>query len=68
MLVGTIEQTYSPGPVRRGQEKGTFRFGGSTVVLLAEPGRLKLDADLCEASRGELETLVKIGTRIACRA
>ncbi len=68
MLVGSIEQTYTAGPVRRGDEKGTFHFGGSTVVLVAEPGRLKLDADLIEASRGELETLVRVGTRIACRA
>src|SRR5690606_10594103 len=32
LLVGTIEQTYEPGPVTRGDEKGTFRMGGSTVV------------------------------------
>ena len=64
LIVGTIVQTYRPGPVKRGQEKGLFRFGGSTVVLLAEPGRLKLDKDLVEA--GDLETMVKVGTRIAC--
>ena len=64
MLVGTIVQTYAPGPVTRGQEKGYFRFGGSTVVLLLEPGRLCLDADLIEASAAGLETRVKMGTRI----
>ncbi len=66
LIVGTIVQTYTPGPVARGQEKGCFRFGGSTVVLLAEPGRLALDDDLVESSARGLETLVKVGTRIAC--
>lgn len=64
MLVGTIVQTYVPGPVTRGQEKGYFRFGGSTVALLLEPGRLRIDADLVEASAAGLETRVKMGTRI----
>ena len=68
LLVGTIVQTYRPGRVRRGDEKGTFRFGGSTVVLLAEPGRLRLDADLVSASEAGLETLVRMGERIGRRA
>lgn len=66
--VGTMEQTYRPGPVERGQEKGMFRFGGSTAVVLLEPGRVTLDADLVESSRQGLETFVKMGTRIGCRA
>ena len=64
MLVGTIVQTYHPGPVERGAEKGYFRFGGSSIVLLAEPGRLAWDRDLVEASRDGIETLVKMGSRI----
>lgn len=68
MVVGTIVQTYVPGPVTRGQEKGTFRFGGSTVVLLAEPGRLRFDPDLIEASAKGLETYVKVGTRLGVRS
>ena len=67
MLVGTIEQTYTPGPVKRGDEKGTFHFGGSTTVLVAEPGSLTIDPDLVEASSEGLETLVKYGTQIAVR-
>lgn len=65
--VGKIVQTYKAGPVARGQEKGIFRFGGSTVMLVAPPGRLKLDEDLVEASARELETFLKMGTRIGCR-
>lgn len=65
MVVGTIEQTYRPGPVARGEEKGTFHFGGSTVVLLAERGRLRLDEDLVQNSAEGVETYVRMGTRIA---
>jgi phosphatidylserine decarboxylase len=65
LCVGTILQTYRPGAVRRGDEKGLFRFGGSTVLVLAERGRVRFDADLVEASGAGLETLVRMGTRIA---
>jgi phosphatidylserine decarboxylase len=68
IAVGKIVQTYTPGPVERGQEKGFFRFGASTVVLLAEPGRLRLDEDLAEANANGLESLVRVGMRIGCRA
>ncbi|MCO5165359.1 MAG: phosphatidylserine decarboxylase [Planctomycetes bacterium] len=67
MLVGTIVQTYRPGPVARGQEKGYFRFGGSTVVLLLEPGRVRWDDDLVASSRDGVETLVTMGSRIGAR-
>ncbi len=66
--VGKIVQTFRAGPVTRGMEKGYFRFGGSTVMLVAPPDRVRWDDDLVEASRGELETLVKMGTRIAREA
>lgn len=68
LCVGTILQTYSPGFVRRGQEKGYFRFGGSTVVLFAEEGRVCLDGDLISASKEGVETQVRMGTRLGrCR-
>jgi phosphatidylserine decarboxylase len=68
LLVGTIVQTYRPGQVARGVEKGMFRFGGSTVVLLCEPGRVEVDPDLVEWSTldrpSSIETLVRMGTAI----
>ncbi|MBI2930644.1 MAG: phosphatidylserine decarboxylase [Planctomycetes bacterium] len=67
LIVGTIVQTYRPGPIERGQEKGTFRFGGSTVVMLVEPGRVVLDGDLVQASAQGVETFVKMGSRVAVR-
>ena len=50
--------------MRKGQEKGYFHFGGSTVILLPEHGRVIPDRDLIDATAQGLETLVKVGTRI----
>ncbi len=64
LLVGKIENYHGAGTVRRGQEKGRFAFGGSTVVLLVEPGKVMMDRDILENSRDGFETLVKMGQRI----
>lgn len=68
ICVGTILQTFVPGrEVRRGDEKGYFRFGGSTLVLLFEPGAVRFDEDLIRDSAAGLEVQVKAGTRIGYR-
>ena len=55
--VGTIHQTYPPDqPVRKGDEKGYFSFGGSCVVLLFEEGRMTFDADLIQNTERGYET------------
>ncbi len=66
MGVGSIVQTYTPGAhVSRGQEKGYFKYGGSTSILFMEPGRVTFDEDLLRASARGIETMVKMGERIA---
>ena len=65
LAVGTIVMTYEPGRVEVGEEKGYFRFGGSTVVLLFEPNKITVDNDLISNSSRGLETYLKLGTRIA---
>ena len=65
MCVGSIVQSYCPGPIDAGAEKGYFQFGGSTVILVLEPGRVAIDADLVESTRRGLETLVHMGEGIA---
>jgi phosphatidylserine decarboxylase len=64
LTVGSIVQTYERGAMKRGQEKGYFRFGGSTVILLTEPGKVAPDEDLLDATERGFETLVQVGTRI----
>ncbi|MSS73967.1 MAG: phosphatidylserine decarboxylase [Candidatus Latescibacteria bacterium] len=66
-LNASIVQTYAPGPVARGQEKGFFQFGGSTVVLLFEPGAVVFDDDLVRDSAQGLEVHVQAGSQVGRR-
>ncbi|MEX1362927.1 MAG: phosphatidylserine decarboxylase [Nannocystaceae bacterium] len=59
--VGSVEHTAGPGPVERGDEKGYFLFGGSTVVVLLEPGRVQWSDDLLEHSARGVELYAKMG-------
>ena len=63
--VGTIVQTYSGDAHAKGDEKGYFKFGGSTVMLVARAGALTFDADIVRNSAAGLETRVRCGERIA---
>jgi phosphatidylserine decarboxylase len=64
LAVGSIVQTSHPGPVRRGQEKGYFQFGGSTLVLLFRAGSVTFDDDLVRDSAQGLENQVRAGMRL----
>ncbi|KAG7089009.1 hypothetical protein E1B28_010722 [Marasmius oreades] len=65
MMVGTIQITVEEGQVvQRGQELGYFAFGGSTVVLLLEPGVVEWDEDLIINGKASLETFVRVGMGI----
>lgn len=48
----------------RGEEKGRFEFGGSTVLLLLEPGRAVIDEELLLNTRAGYETVVRCGEKI----
>ncbi len=65
-FVGKILQTFLPGSsVTKGQEKGTFLFGASTVILIFEPGKITLDPDLIENTQAGYETLDFMGSGFA---
>ena len=60
--VGSIVQTFSPDrPVAKGAEKGYFRFGGSSVITLFEPGRVRLSTDLLRESSQHRELYACVG-------
>jgi phosphatidylserine decarboxylase len=68
LFVGSIVQTYRAGmTVAKGDEKGFFKFGGSTVICFFEPGTVTFDSDLVTNSTNLKETLVHMGTRLAIR-
>src|SRR5436189_82804 len=63
--VGSIEYTYVPGePIHKGAEKGFFKFGGSSMITLFEPGKLRLANDLVENSRQFRELYAQMGDRV----
>ncbi len=63
-FVGRIVNCHGAGVFRRGEEKGMFEFGGSTVVLLLPPGAAELDDDIRQNSRLGCETRVLLGEKI----
>jgi phosphatidylserine decarboxylase len=68
-MVGTIIQTYKPNTlVQKGDEKGYFAFGGSTLVLLMEKGKLLFNPDLVENTKAGKETTIKMGQQIGVKA
>ncbi|WP_394831445.1 archaetidylserine decarboxylase [Pendulispora rubella] len=64
LFCGAIVQTYRAGNVTRGAEKGYFRLGGSSMVLVLPPGRVRFDDDLVAASQSGHETRVRMGTSL----
>jgi phosphatidylserine decarboxylase len=63
-MVGSIKQTFKGSFVNKGEEKGYFNFGGSTVVLLFEKSKIHIDEDLLINTAKGYETTVKMGERI----
>ncbi|MEW8996108.1 phosphatidylserine decarboxylase [Clostridium sp.] len=67
-FVGSIIQTYSSSSkINRGDEKGYFKFGGSTVIVMLKKNILKLDDDICYQSNLGVETAVHMGEKIGVR-
>jgi phosphatidylserine decarboxylase len=60
--VGSVVPLHPAGyPARKGDEKGWFRFGGSSVAVVFEPGRITFDADLVAHSAEGWETYARMG-------
>ena len=60
--VGSIHNTFKPHrPVKKGDEKGYFSFGGSAIILLFKHNCIRLDHDLVRNSEEHLETLCQMG-------
>ncbi len=60
-MVGSIIQTYPSDLVQKGEEKGYFKFGGSTLILIFEKGSIVIDSDLLNNTKNGIETAVKMG-------
>ncbi|MCY4523241.1 MAG: phosphatidylserine decarboxylase [Halobacteriovoraceae bacterium] len=64
VCVGKIVQTYKKESFMRGDEKGYFLFGGSTVILFGEKGYWAPDEDIVNNTKRGLETFIKLGDQV----
>lgn len=62
ICVGSIIQTYIPNhKISKGGEKGYFRFGGSSTILLFQKNKIKLTDDLTTNSLQNRELYAHVG-------
>ncbi|WP_392486852.1 phosphatidylserine decarboxylase [Haloimpatiens sp. FM7315] len=67
--VGSIFQTYTPNiKVKKGDEKGYFKFGGSTVILFFKKDTIKIQEDILHQTNLGYETSVFLGENIGTRS
>ncbi|MGM9971696.1 MAG: phosphatidylserine decarboxylase [Anaeroplasmataceae bacterium] len=64
LMVGKIKNHHEEYTFTKGEEKGMFLFGGSTIVLLVDKN-IKIDDDIIANSLNGDETVVKYGEGIA---
>ncbi|MBQ9848987.1 MAG: phosphatidylserine decarboxylase [Clostridia bacterium] len=68
MMVGQINNRHPEQPVARGDEKGYFSFGGSTIILLYKKDAVVPDGDIAANSLTETETAVLMGEKTGVKA
>jgi len=67
-FVGSIIQTYNTNQkVKKGDEKGYFKFGGSTVILFLKKDVIRIDKDILEQTAKGVECSVRMGERIGSK-
>ncbi|MBO6108328.1 MAG: phosphatidylserine decarboxylase [Eubacterium sp.] len=64
LLVGKIVNLKDSAYCVRGEEKGYFEYGGSTIIVITEPGTVRPREDLLQNSSNELETRILQGQAI----
>lgn len=64
MLVGKIHNLHRRKTVKRGEEKGRFLYGGSTIIVLLQKGKAELMDWMYEATESGNEIPVKMGEQI----
>lgn len=67
LLVGKIVNFHNEYNFKKGEEKGMFEFGGSTIVLLIKEDIVHIDKEIIDNTQMGLETIVKYGERIGTK-
>lgn len=61
MLVGKISNLHGATTVTRGQEKGKFLYGGSTIVLLFQKDAVTIKEEFFKKTSLGIETSIRMG-------
>lgn len=64
LFVGRIKNHKANGMFFRGQEKGMFEFGGSTVLLLFQKNAIKVEEEILINTKKKRETMIKMGDKV----
>lgn len=64
MLVGRIDNYHGACECVRGQEKGRFLYGGSTIIVLIQKDQVNYPEELIDATKNSIETPVLLGQSI----
>lgn len=55
-------ESQKPGAhINKGDELGRFQFGGSSIIVGFEPGRMTFDEDLLSVTRRQIMMDVEVG-------
>ncbi|GFI37400.1 phosphatidylserine decarboxylase [Lachnospiraceae bacterium 50-23] len=64
LLVGKIHNYHRKGRIHQGIEKGYFEFGGSTILVLVQEGRVNIDCRIVQNMKRGAETKVRLGEMV----
>ncbi len=68
--VGKIIQTHNlsvGSTFKRGEEKGMFLFGGSTVIVIGQKGKWLPSEDILKNTKNGMETYLQLGMSVATK-
>lgn len=66
LMVGKIVN-HDITKFNRGDEKGYFLFGGSTIVVMVKENIIEIDEDILKNSNHNIETKIQIGEKVGKR-
>jgi len=66
-MIGRIKNYHENYTFTKGEEKGMFLFGGSTIVLLLEKGKVDINKKIIDNTKSGYETIVKLGEKIGIK-
>lgn len=58
---------YDIKDFKKGNEKGYFELGGSTIIILLKENLVKIDKDILEYSKKGIETKLRLGEKIGLK-